>query len=123
MRWMRMPGRNSAKASSRQPPASKSGISRSGIERVENAAGGRGPADDAALRTHHGERARLELGKVALGRILDQQAVEAAVVGLAHRRLDAHLRRDPGEQQMRSTELGELGRERRGMEGALARLV
>ena len=48
----------------------------------------------------HLDRRRLELGKVALRRILDQQALVAAVIGLAHRGLDADFRRDAGEHQM-----------------------
>src|SRR3954452_15527176 len=100
MRWMRMAGRESVKGSSRQPPASRVGIKRSGIEGFEDAADGRGPADDAALRADHRQRARLELGEVALGGILYEEGVETAVVGLAHRRLHADLDGDAGEQEI-----------------------
>ena len=67
--------------------------------------------------------ARLELGEVALRRVLDEQAVEAAVVGLAHRRLHAHLGRDAGEQQMRDAALAQVRRQGGGVERALAGLV
>ena len=67
---------------------------------LEHLVGRRRPADDRALRPDHGERRRLELGKVALGRVLGEQAFVAAVVGLAHGRLHADLGGDAGEDQL-----------------------
>ena len=81
------------------------------------------PADDRALRRDHRQRRRLELGEVALGAVLDQQAVVAAVVGLAHRGLHADLGRHAGEDEVRDAarlqDLVQAG----GPEHALAGLV
>ena len=86
-------------------------------------ANGRRPSDDGALRADHVERRRLEGGKVARGRVLDQQAFVAAVVGLAHRGLHADFGRDAGEDELgdaaRLQDLGDVG----GVEHALAGLV
>ena len=43
------------------------------------------------LRGHHLQHGGLEGGEVGLGRVAGQQALKAAVVGLPHRRLHAHL--------------------------------
>ena len=44
-----------------------------------------------ALGGDHLQRGLLELGEIALGRVLGEQAFVAAVVRLAHRRLHADL--------------------------------
>ena len=81
------------------------------------------PADDAALRRDHLDGRRLELGEIALGRVLDQQAFVAAVVRLAHRGLHADFGGHAGEHQVRDAarlqRLVQAGRP----EHALARLV
>ena len=71
-------------------------------ERRGDVAGRRGPADDAALGDDHVERRLLEGREVGLRRVLDEEAVEAAVVGLAERRLDADLRRDARDDEVRT---------------------
>jgi hypothetical protein len=71
---------------------------------------------------NHGERGLLELGEVALGRVFDQQALVAAIVGFAHRRLHADFRRDAGQQEMRDALRPEQVVELGGVEGTLARL-
>src|SRR5207245_933876 len=68
------------------------------------------------------ERSLLELGKVALGRVLDQQALVAAVVRLAHRGLHADLGRDAGQEQMRDSLRSQHLVQRRRIESTLAGL-
>src|SRR5260370_8228567 len=70
-------------------------------ERGAHRGEGRGPAHDAALRAHHLERGLLEGGEVALGGVLHEQTLVAAVVGLPHRGLHAHLGGHAGEEKVR----------------------
>ena len=83
----------------------------------------RRPADDRALRPDHGEGRRLELGEIALGRILGEQALIAAVIGFAHAGLDADLGGDTCEDELAGAEALQLLREAGGVEGPLARLL
>jgi hypothetical protein len=74
------------------------------------------------LRADHVQRGALEFREVALGGVLDQQAVVAAVVGFAHGGLHAHLGGDAGKDQMRDALQAQDLAQRRGVERALARL-
>src|SRR5579862_9192259 len=58
-------------------------------QRLGELSDGGGPADDRALRADHLEGRLLEFGKVAFRGVLDQQALIAAIVRLAHGGLDA----------------------------------
>jgi len=51
-------------------------------------------AEDAALHLHHVERREMVARVSGRAAILKKQALEAAVVALAHRRMDAHIGSD-----------------------------
>src|SRR5258706_1441953 len=89
-----------------------------GAERRE----GRGPADDAVLGADHVQRGPLELGEIALGGVLHQEALEAAIVGLAHGALHADLGGDSGEDEVGHRRLPQQVPQRGGVEGPLAGL-
>src|SRR5262249_15629949 len=65
--------------------------------------GRRHPAENAALRLDHGDASGLELGEVGAGAVFQHQAVEAAVVRLAHCGVDADLGGDAADQELRDT--------------------
>src|SRR5258708_29160092 len=92
-------------------------------ERGDHRGARRAPAGDAALGDDHLDGGALELGEVAVGRVLDQQALITAVVRLAQRGLHAHLGGDTGEQQVGDAAQAQDVAERGGVEGAFAGLV
>ncbi len=61
------------------------------LERFDHVVRRGGPTHDPPLGADHLQGRRLELGEIALGGVLDQQALVAAIVRLAHRGLDADL--------------------------------
>src|SRR6516162_6063432 len=62
---------------------------------------GRGdPAEDAALRLDHAQPHLLKLREVRSDAIGNDEAVVAAVVSLAHRRIDANLGGDPADDSL-----------------------
>src|SRR4051812_41803358 len=89
-------------------------------DRLQHLIRGRSPSDDRALRPDHRQRRSLELRKIALGRVLGEQAFVAAVVGLAHRRLHADFRGNAGEYQLLGAKPLQRVAEAGGVEGALA---
>ncbi len=96
---------------------------RAAVQRLEQCGARRGPADDAALGAHHVERGRLECREVAFGAVLQQQAVVAAVVGLAHAGLHADLGGHAAEHQVGDAALLQQFVQAGGVERALAGLV
>ena len=58
-------------------------------------------ANDPTLRLNHRDSRGFELGEVRGGAVLEQHALEAAVVRLPHSRLHADLGGHSGEDQMR----------------------
>src|SRR5690606_15910488 len=79
--------------------------------------------DDPALSHQHGQGRLLECGKVAVGGILDQKAVKATVIGLAHAGLHADFGGHTGKQQRLDAAGTQPLLHIRGMEHALAGLV
>ena len=65
----------------------------------------------------------MEIGKVGAHAVFEHEAVVSAVVGLAHRRVDAHLGRHAGDDELLDASVLEDGVEVGGVERALARLV
>lgn len=55
------------------------------VERPQDGVGGGRGGDDAAWGADHVERRAFEFGEVTLGGVLDQEALEAAVVGFGRR--------------------------------------
>src|SRR5215472_11604340 len=51
----------------------------------------RHPAEDAALRLDHREAGGVKLGKIGGAAVGEHDAAVAAIVGLAHRGVDAHF--------------------------------
>mmetsp|Transcript_24253 Transcript_24253/g.53890 ORF Transcript_24253/g.53890 Transcript_24253/m.53890 type:complete len:280 (+) Transcript_24253:104-943(+) len=84
--------------------------------------GGHGVAANASLRSNHLDDSLFELGNVARCCILDQDALIAAVICLAHRRLDADLGRDSTENEMAHVSGAEDIVQSSEKEGALSRL-
>src|SRR6516164_9748322 len=122
--WISTPWRNGSKASERQPPASRLEKLRLPIAQTfQNLIDARRPADDSALGADHVEGGHLELREIAFGGVLGQQALEAAVVGLAHGGLHANFRSDSGEHQLPDAEARQMILQARGVERALARLL
>ena len=66
-------------------------LSGGGRQRGQERLGRRHPAEDAALRLDHLQRHLVELREIRGDAVRQHQAFVAAVVRLAHRRLDAHL--------------------------------
>src|SRR6478735_2871546 len=58
------------------------------------------PSEDAALCHHHRQCGAVEFGEVGSAAVLDHQAIEAPVVGLAHGGVHAHLRSHATDQQL-----------------------
>ena len=83
----------------------------------------RDPAENRALRLDHLEADALELGEVRRHAVAQHHALVAAVVGLAHRGVHAHLQRDAADDQRLDAaiqqDLVQVGR----VERALAGLV
>src|SRR4051794_16392051 len=80
-------------------------------------------AEDAALHRHHLDR-RLVVAPVGgAAAVLEQQALEAAVVGLAHRGVDADVSRDAGQHDIADAAGAQDQLEVGGAERSLARLV
>ena len=71
-----------------------------GREGVQHSPTLRRPPHDAALRDNHLERGLLEVRKVRFGGVGDDEAVVAAVVGLADGGLHADLGGDAGDDQV-----------------------
>src|SRR5215472_12404634 len=71
--------------------------------------GGRDPAEDAALRLDHRDAGSVEFGEVRAGAVFQHQAVEAAVVGLAHRGVDADLGGDAADEKLRDVAAAQHG--------------
>src|SRR4051812_68483 len=67
-----------------------------GVEQVLRRAD---PAEDPALGGDHPQRDLVELREVGAAAVLDHEALEAAVVGLAHGRVHADLGGDAGDDQ------------------------
>ena len=74
-------------------------------------------AEHAALHGHHLERGEVVAVIGGAGAVLEQEALEAAVVRLAHRGVHAHVGRDAREDQMgdplvaqHELEVGQIGR-------------
>src|SRR4051794_30321397 len=83
----------------------------------------RHPTEDSALRADHLQGHTVKLGKVGSDAVFEHEAFEAAVVGLADRGMDAHLGRDPGDDQAVDASVAEYVLEIGRVEAALARLV
>ena len=65
----------------------------------------------------------MEFGKIGPHAILENEAVVAAIVGLAHRGVDAHLGRHAGDDELLDASVLQDGVEIGGVERALAGLV
>src|SRR6202008_1887521 len=84
---------------------------------------GRGdPTEDAALRLDHAQSHLLKLREVRSDAIGNDEAVVAAVVSLAHRRIDADLGGDPADEQLGDAAVLQHRVEVGGKERAFARL-
>src|SRR5580704_13136858 len=81
------------------------------------------PAEDPALRLDHLQAHLLELRKVRADAILEHEAVETPVIGLAHRGVDADLGGDAADDQLLDAAMFEDRVEVGRVERALARLV
>src|SRR5580704_2646446 len=81
------------------------------------------PAENAALRLDHFQAHVLELGEVGAHAILGDEAVVAAVVGLADRGVDAHFGGDAGDDELGDAAMLQDRMEVGGVESALAGLV
>ena len=81
------------------------------------------PAEDAALGLDHLQAHLVEFGKVGGAAIRQHDAAIAAVVGLAHRGVDADLGGDAADQQILDAVFLQHVAEFGGVERALARLV
>src|SRR5580658_4234223 len=81
------------------------------------------PSEDPALRLDHVEAGGLEFREIRSDAILDDEAIEAAIIGLAHGRVDAHLRRDARDHELTDRAIVEDGVQIGGEESAFARLV
>ena len=81
------------------------------------------PAEDAALRLDHLQADALEFGEIRTDAIGYDQALVAAVVGLAGGGVHAHLGGDAGDQQLGDPGCGEDVLQFGGVERALAGLV
>src|SRR6516162_8776244 len=85
--------------------------------------GGGDPAEDAALRLDHAQPHLLKLREVRADAIGNDEAVVAAVVSLAHRRIDANLGGDPADDQLGDAAVLQHRVEIGGEERPLARLI
>src|ERR1019366_776470 len=89
----------------------------------EEGAAGRDGTEDAALHRHHLQRRFMVAAIGRGGRVADDHALEAAVVGFTHRRVDADIGRHAGENEVadaaRAQDQLEVGRAER----SFARLV
>src|SRR5260370_19855336 len=92
-------------------------------DRREHVSRARHPAENAALGLDHLETHLLEFGKVRADAVLGDQAVVAAVVGLADGGVDAHFGGDAGDDELGDAAVLEDRMQVGGVEGALAGLV
>src|SRR6202008_114704 len=92
-------------------------------ERGQQLRGRRHPAEDAALRGDHPEAHLVELREVRADAVGEHEALEPAVVGLANRRVNAHLGGDAGHDQVRDAVVAQDLLEVGGVERALVGLV
>ena len=83
----------------------------------------RHPAEDGALRLDHLEPDALELGEVRRDAVAQHDALVAAVVRLAHRRVHAHLERHAADDQRLDAAIEQDLVQVGGVKRALARLV
>src|SRR5260370_4431674 len=81
------------------------------------------PAENATLGLDHPQPDGMKFREVGAAAILQHEAVIAAVIGLAHRRVDADLRRDAGHHQLPYAAMPQGGARGGGEECALAGLV
>jgi hypothetical protein len=83
------------------------------LKGLDNGGGRTGPADDGGLCADHLESGLFEVGEVAFGAVLDEEALVAAVVGFAHGGLDADFGSDAGDEEVGDAiaieDLGERG--------------
>src|SRR5690349_2347055 len=81
------------------------------------------PTKNAALGLDHAQAHGVKLGEVRRAAVARHDAAVAAIVGLAHRRVHAHLRGDAAHDQALDAAVLQDGAEIGGVEGALAWLV
>src|SRR5258708_6041481 len=101
----------------RAPPA------RASCERLDERARARHGAEHAVLHLDHLERGGVVAGVGRAAAVLEEQALVAAIVALAHRRVDADVGRDAREHEVGDALLAQDEVEVRRAERALARLV
>ena len=89
----------------------------------EQRRGRRDPAEDAALRLDHRDPRGVEFGEVGASAVLQHETVEAAIVGLAHRGVDADLGCDAANQKLSDAAAAQHGFQIGGVERAFAGLV
>src|SRR5215469_8139333 len=70
------------------------------LERGDDGRGRGDPAEDAALGLDHAQPHFLRLWEIGADAIGNDDTVVATVIGLAHRRIDADLGRDPTNDQL-----------------------
>src|SRR5215469_8441228 len=92
-------------------------------ERGHDGLGGSDPTEDAALRLDHPQPDLLEFREVRTHAIGNNEAVVAAVVGFAHRGVDANLGGDPADDQLSDAAVLQHRVEVGGAKRALPRLV
>src|SRR5271165_4534691 len=97
--------------------------SSSTMECGDDGLGGGDPAEYAALRLDHAQPHLLKLREVRADAIGHHDAVVAAVVSLAHRRIDADLGGDPADDQLGDAAVLQHRVEVGGEERSLARLI
>ena len=81
------------------------------------------PAENAALRLDHFETPFLEIREIGADTVRGDEAVESAVVGLAHSGVHSDLSGQAGDDELGNAEVLQNGVEIGGEECALARLV
>src|SRR5260221_9795822 len=106
-----------SRASCEAPPA------RASCERLDERARARHGAEDAVLHLDHLERGGVVAGVGGAAAVLEEEALVAAIVALAHRRVDADVGRDSREHEVGDALLAQDEVEVRRAERALAGLV
>jgi hypothetical protein len=81
------------------------------------------PAENAALGLDHFQAHLVKFRKIGRAAVGQHDTAIATVVALAHRGVNADLRRDPADQQVLDGVPAQHGAEAGSIEGALARLV
>src|SRR5215831_12483834 len=123
-RWISTPGRSGFQGNSPglATAAVRSNLNEAALtlEPPQDIGAARRPADDCSLGTNHLEGRDLERREVTFGAVLDEEAIVAPVIGLAHRGLHAAFGGHSGDDQRLDAAAAQLRVELRGVKRALS---